>query len=114
MFYNKYFEEQLAYYSRTKERVGQGENHALRAYNMTKKYLLETFTVEDTPFAQDMEDFINMIDEAGITEFNLCERSSGLMSILHFLLSKRWSVVDIFEQDIADYTTLYGLRMKKQ
>jgi hypothetical protein len=114
MLNNKYFEERIALYKETKENIKNGVFHALRAYDQSQKYGLDEYTVEETPFAQDMGNFMEALDEAGITEFNLCEKSSGLMSILHCLLKSGWMVMEPFEKEVDRYTRFYGLRMKKK
>jgi hypothetical protein len=60
-----------------------------------------------------MKPFMNLLDDAGITEFNLCEKSSGLMSVLHCLLNGGWTVVGTYEKVVDRYTSFFGLRMKK-
>ena len=61
-----------------------------------------------------MGEFMEMVDEAGITEFNLCEKSTGLMATLHYLLNNGWAIVGTYEKEIDRHMTLFGLCMKKQ
>ena len=119
VFYNKYIEDIIADITANKTEYARGVYEALRAYELTKKYGLETLTVEETPFAQNMDVFMKVLDEAGVTEFNLCEKSSGLMATLHCLLDGGWTVVGKYEQEIERDNSLglghsfHGLRMKK-
>jgi predicted peroxiredoxin len=120
IFYNKYIEDIIADITANKTKHERGVYDALHAYEMTKKYVLEIFTAEETPFAQNMGDFMKVLDDAGITEFNLCERSSRLMATLHCLLDNGWTIVGKYEQEIERDNSLgiehsfYGLCMKKQ
>jgi predicted peroxiredoxin len=115
IFKNAFFEEIIAYYKANKtEKVSFARNRAIYAYRQTKDYELDTYTISETPFSPDMDDFMEMVNEAGITEFNLCEKSSGLMATLHYLLNNGWVVVGTYQQEIDRHMTLYGLRMKKQ
>jgi len=114
IFNNKYFEGAIARLMENKtEEISYAKSSALRAYEQTKKYELDTYTVQETPFSQDMGEFMKLVDGAGITEFNLCEKSSGLMSVLHCLLNNGWVVAGTYEKQIDRYTTFHGLNMKK-
>jgi len=119
VFYNEYIEDIISDITANKTEYARGVYEALHAYELTKKHALETLTVEETPFAQNMDVFMKVLDEAGIAEFNLCEKSSGLMATLHCLLDGGWEIVGKYEHEIERDNSLgfghsfHGLRMKK-
>ena len=112
IFTNKYFEELIAHHKENKNAQPLA-HHATRGYLETKEYGLDTLTVSDMPFAQDMDGFIKAVNEAGIREFNLCDKSTGLMACLHYLLGNGWAVVGTYEKEVDRHTAFYGLCMKK-
>ena len=116
IFNNDHFEGLIAYHTENQTApVGYAINRAIRAYIETKEKELDTFTVRETPFEQDMGEFMYLIeDEAGIREFNLCETSTGLMGCLHYLLNTGWKVIGTYEKKVDHFTTLRGLQMKKE
>jgi len=116
VFRNEHFEGLIAYHTEKKSApVGYAINRAVNAYFETTDKRLDTYTVRDTPFEQDMGEFMYLIeDEAGISEFNLCVESSGLMGSLLYLLNTGWKVIGTYEQEIDNYTTFRGLRMQKE
>ena len=115
-FRNEHFEGLIAYHTENKTApVGYAINRAISAYFETTEKGLDTYTVRETPFEQDMGEFMYLVeDEAGISEFNLCVESSGLMGSLLYLLNTGWIVDGTYEQEIDHFTTFRGLRMKKE
>jgi hypothetical protein len=113
-FINNYFEGQISYYAENQNApCSSGRGRAHRAYYETNDYELETYTVKEMPFENDMTEFINTIKEAGIKEFNLCDQSTGLMESLHHLLAAGWQVSGVYEKEINRHNTIKGLCMKK-
>jgi hypothetical protein len=110
---NSYLDECIVRYTNSKETADYITNYALRAYNQTKKFGLEIYMIEETPPVQDMGKLLNLFDKASITEFNLCDKSTGLMDSLCFLLNNGWSVFGTYEKKIDDSTILQGLHIKK-
>lgn len=113
VFENEHFEKLIANYTKAPTTIDYITNYALRAYTLTKKYKLEMYTIEEVPCARDMNKFINLIDESGITEFNLCESSTALMGALCFLLGNGWAIDGTYKKKVDDSTTLQGLHVKK-
>jgi len=91
---------------------GQGQKAALRAYEQTNGCRLGTLAVLDMPRTGDMPGFLGCLADAGVTEFLLCDRSSGLMGALHCLLAEGWQIHGTYE-DRGSYKSLLGLRMWK-
>jgi len=112
---NDYFENLYAFYCENKtEPSGYVAHLAIRAHLETKERGLDTYTVRETPFEQDMGEFMHIIeDEADIKEFNLCETSTGLMGCLHYLLNNGWTIIGVFEKEIDRFNTLRGLCIRK-
>lgn len=94
------------------EGCNRGTNAALRGYIQTDDIGLGTLVVRDMPCTADMPDFLDCLADAGITEFLLCDRSSGLMDALHYLLSEGWQVCGTYENR-GSGAPLLGLRMWK-
>ena len=69
--------------------------------------------VSDMPFMQDMDDFMRTIEAAGITEFLLCDTSTGLMESLHYRMGHGWQITGACEFSTSPHTKRQGLRMKK-
>ena len=116
IFNNDHFEGLIAYYTEKQTAPSSyATNRAIRAYIETKEKGLDAYTVRELPFEQDMGEFMHMVEtDAGITEFNLCETSTGLMGCLLYLLNTGWAVVGTYEKEVDRWTTLRGLQMKKE
>jgi hypothetical protein len=109
---NTNMDVQLLKYAETKEKVGRGVSFALRAYKRTLDEKLDIYTVWETPFSTDMNEFIKTIETAGVAEFHLAESSSGLkVTLIHFLNSG-WAVGGAFEKEV-DGELLDGLIIQK-
>ena len=90
----------------------RGTKAALRAYDQTNDYRLGTLAVRDMPCTADMPDFMDCLAAAGIFEFLLCDKSSGLMDALHYLLAEGWQIHGTHENR-DERKPLMGLRMWK-
>ena len=113
-FKNEYFNALIEKYTDRKQAPeSHGMNRAIRAYLESNDENLSELMVSDMPFMQDMDDFMGTIEAAGITEFLLCDNSTGLMESLHYLLGHGWAVGGTCELEASYHTTLLGLRMKK-
>ena len=111
---NARFENELAYYDANPAApCDPAISSAFRAYCQTGEQGLGTFMVKDLPSKQDMGQFMDFVEnEAGVTEFLLCDRSSGLMEGLHYLLATGWQVCGTYEKQDR-YRPLLGLRLRK-
>jgi hypothetical protein len=89
-----------------------GTKAALRAYDQTDGIGLGTLAVRDMPRTVDMPDFMDCLALADVTEFLLCDRSSGLMDALHYLLAEGWQVCGAYDS-LDDGASLLGLLMRK-
>ena len=94
------------------ELCGNGKKAALRAYDQTNDYRLGTLAVRDMPCTADMPDFMDCLAAAGVFEFLLCDKSSGLMDALHYLLAEGWQIHGTHENR-DERKPLMGLRMWK-
>lgn len=88
-------------------------SRAIMSYLNTNDYGISKLTVDDMPFLQDMDGFMEAIEAAGITEFNLCDNSTGLMESLHYLMAHGWLISGTCEVEFSHITTRKGLCMKK-
>ena len=94
------------------QRCDRGTLAALRAYIQTNDLGLDILAVRDMPATTDMPDFVGILAETGITEFLLCDQSSGLMDALHYLLADGWQVCGSSEST-DEKAPLLGLLMRK-
>lgn len=62
-----------------------GQRNAYTAWHNTIDNESSTFEVSDLPWSKDTHDFVDALRAAGITEFAVTDRSSGLMDGLHNL-----------------------------
>jgi len=90
----------------------RGTKAALRAYCQATEYGWDALAVRDMPRTADMPDFMDCLADAGLTEFLLCDRSSGLMDALHYLLAEGWQVIGSYDS-MDEKKPLLGLRMRK-
>ena len=112
-FPNAHLEGLLAHYNAQGwQHCGLGTCFAISAFNVTNDSGLDTLTVWNMPSIGDMPGFLDTLAEAGITEFLLCDRSSGLMDVLHYLLDRGWQIIGTYERQDR-YSPLLGLRMRK-
>lgn len=113
-FSNPYFNSLIAKYTDRKESPESfGLSRAIMSYLNTNDYGISKLTVDDMPFLQDMDGFMEAIEAAGITEFNLCDNSTGLMESLHYLMAHGWLIAGTCEVEFSHITTRKGLCMKK-
>lgn len=113
-FKNEYFNALIEKYTDRKQAPeSHGMNRAIRAYLESNDGNLSELMVSDMPFMQDMDDFMGTIEAAGITEFLLCDTSTGLMESLHYLMGHGWQVAGACEFSTSPYTKRQGLHMKK-
>lgn len=113
-FSNPYFNSLIEKYTDRKEAPESfGMNRAIMSYLNTNDYGLSKLTVDDMPFLQDMDGFMETIEAAGIMEFNLCDNSTGLMESLHYLMAHGWMIDGTCEVEFSHITTRKGLCMKK-
>lgn len=113
-FKNEYFNALIEKYTdRQQAPESHGMNRAIRAYLESNDENLSGLMVSDMPFMQDMDDFMGTIEAAGITEFLLCDTSTGLMESLHYLMGHGWQITEACEFSTSPYTKRQGLRMKK-
>ena len=113
-FNNEYFNSLIREYTDKGQRPESfGMSRAIMAYLDTNDSGIAEFMVNDMPFLQDMDGFMEAVEAAGITEFLLCDNSTGLMESLHYLLGHGWAVGGTCELEVSHHTTLRGLRMKK-
>ena len=113
-FNNEYFNSLIREYTDKGQRPESfGMSRAIMAYLDTNDSGAAEFMVGDMPFRQDMDGFMEAVEAAGITEFLLCDNSTGLMESLHYLLGHGWAVGGTCELEARYHTTLRGLRMKK-
>ena len=82
---------------------------AIQLRQLQKRKLREmlVYAYQHSPYYRDT------FEAAGITEFLLCDNSTGLMESLHYLLGHGWAVGGTCELEASYHTTLLGLRMKK-
>ena len=107
------FDKLTAHYNaRGWQHCDRGTLAALRAYIQTNDLGLDILAVRDMPATTDMPDFMNTLAEAGITEFLLCDKSSGLKDALHYLLADGWQVCGASEST-DEKAPLLGLLMRK-
>ena len=90
----------------------RGTCSALRAFVWTNELGLDALIVRDMPFSGDLPAFMQTFDEAGITEFTLCEQSTALMEDLHFLMAQGWQIIGTYERQDR-HSPLLGLRVRK-
>lgn len=113
-FKNEYFNALIEKYTDRKQAPeSHGMNRAIRAYLESNDENLSELMVSDMPFMQDMDDFMGTIEDAGITEFLLCDTSTALMETLHYLMGHGWQITGTCEFSTSPYTKRQGLRMKK-
>lgn len=113
-FSNGYFNSLIQRYSEKKEAPGSfGVNRAIMAYLQINDCNLTEFMAEDMPFLNDMDNFMGTVEAAGITEFLLCDNSTGLMESLHYLMAHGWQIAGTCEVKTGCVTTKKGLRIKK-
>ena len=113
-FNNEYFNSLIREYTDKGQRPESfGMSRAIMAYLDTNDSGVAEFMVGDMPFLQDMDGFMEAVEAAGITEFLLCDNSTGLMESLHYLLGHGWAVGGSCELEVSHHTTLRGRRMKK-
>ena len=83
-FNNEYFNSLIREYTDKGQRPESfGMSRAIMAYLDTNDSRVAEFMVNDMPFLQDMDGFMEAVEAAGITEFLLCDNSTGLMERLH-------------------------------
>jgi len=90
----------------------RGTKAALRAYCQAEEYGLDALAVQEMPFPGDMPAFKDCLAQAGVTEFLLCDQSTGLMESLHDLMAEGWYICGAFERN-EKFSPLLGLRMRK-
>lgn len=113
-FSNEYFNGLIREYTDRKEAPASfGVNRAIMAYLNTNDNGGTELAVEDAPFPADMDDFMGTIEAAGITQFQLCDNSTGLMGSLHYLLAHGWQIAGTCEVKVGRFTSNKGLCMKK-
>lgn len=113
-FNNEYFNSLIREYTDKGQRPESfGMSRAIMAYLDTNDSGVAEFMVGDMPFQQDMDGFMEAVEAAGITEFLLCDNSTGLMESLHYLLGHGWIVGGTCEVEDGHFSTRQGLRMKK-
>lgn len=113
-FNNEYFNSLIVKYSGNRQAPeSHGMHRAIMAYLRSNDENLSGLMVDDMPFIQDMDDFMGAIEAAGITEFLLCDTSTGLMGSLHYLMGHGWQITEACEFSTSPYTKRQGLRMKK-
>ena len=89
-----------------------GTKAVLRAFIIASDYGMNRLMAREMPAAGDMPLFAECLAEAGITEFMLCDRSSGLMETLHFLLADGWEICGTYEKQDR-LASVRGLHMRK-
>ena len=113
-FNNEYFNSLIREYTDKRQRPESfGMSRAIMAYLDTNDSGVTEFMVGDMPFLQDMDGFMETVEAAGITEFLLCDTSTGLMESLHYLMGHGWQITGACEFSTSPYTKRQGLRMKK-
>lgn len=113
-FNNEYFNSLIREYTDKKRRPENfGMSRAIMAYLDTNDSGVTEFMVNDMPFLQDMDGFMEAVEAAGITEFLLCDTSTALMESLHYLMGHGWVVGGACKVEVSHITTRQGLRMKK-
>lgn len=113
-FNNEYFNSLIREYTDKGQRpVNFGMSRAIMAYLDTNDSGVAEFMVGDMPFLQDMDGFMEAVEAAGITEFLLCDTSTGLMGSLHYLMGHGWQITGTCEFSNSPYTKRQGLHMKK-
>lgn len=113
-FNNEYFNSLIREYTDKKQRPENfGMSRAIMAYLDTNDSGATEFMVNDMPFLQDMDGFMEAVGAAGITEFLLCDTSTALMESLHYLRGHGWMVGGACEVKVSHFSTRQGLRMKK-
>ena len=113
-FNNEYFNSLIREYTDKRQRPENfGMSRAIMAYLDTNDNGASEFMVNDMPFLQDMDGFMETDGAAGITEFLLCDTSTALMETLHYLMGHGWVVGGTCEVKAGHFTTRQGLRMKR-
>jgi len=113
-FNNEYFNSLIREYTDKGQRpVSFGMSRAIMAYLDTNDSGVAEFMVGDMPFLQDMDGFMEAVEAAGITEFLLCDTSTGLMGSLHYLMGHGWQIIGTREYAPNPYSKRQGLCMKK-
>ena len=75
---NEYFNSLIREYTDKGQRPENfGMSRAIMAYLDTNDSGVAEFMVGDMPFLQDMDGFMEAVEAAGITEFLLCDNSTG-------------------------------------
>ena len=110
---NAHFDKLIAYYEANGwQHCSQGASAALLAYDQSVNLGLGALAVKEMPFLPDMPAFLDCLKEAGIAEFLLYERSSGLMEVLHCLLANGWQICGVCEMKDRS-KSMPGLLMRK-
>jgi len=110
---NAHFDKLIAHYEASGwQHSDRGASAALLAYDQSVNLGLDALAVKEMPFLPDMPAFLDCLEEAGIAEFLLCDRSSGLMVVLHFLLANGWQMCGACEMKDRS-KSLLGLQMRK-
>ena len=110
---NAYLEGLIARYNTLGwRRCDRGTATAALAYDQTNELGLDVLAVWDMPCTGDMPAFMDTLAGAGITEFLLCDQSSGLMDALHYLLDEGWQVCGV-RDNRDEKRPLVGLLMRK-
>ena len=65
-----------------------GKHRAYIAWFRSLKNQSSTFEVEDLPWPRDIHEFVETIRAAGVAEFAVTDRSTGLMEGLHLLAAE--------------------------
>ena len=113
-FNNEYFNGLIVKYSGNGQAPeSHGMHRAIMAYLRSNDENLSGLMVDDMPFIQDMDDFMGTIEAAGITEFLLCDTSTGLMGSLHYLMGHGWQIIGTREYAPNPYSKRQGLCMIK-
>ena len=112
-FKNEHFNNLITAATAGKTILSDGSWQALRSYLCTNDRDYSTFTVEDAPWDRDFADFIQTVEDAGITEFILADESTALMRTLHRLLTAGWIIADTSTQPQKYGEDKQGLRIKK-
>ena len=111
---NAHFDKLIAHYEANGwQHCSQGASAALLAYDQSVNLGLGALAVKEMPFLPDMPAFLDCLKEAGIAEFLLCDRSSGLMGVLHCLLANGWQMCGACEMNDRS-KPLLGLQMMRK
>ena len=91
---NAYFEALM----NNGEKKSCGQGYAIRAWSRTREQSSDMFEVEYLPWGSElkagaMEEFVETLKEAGITEFAVTDQATSLMTSLHALFAAGGTLV---------------------